>query len=184
MACLRKTGYDGRVHIWILRDFTSLVTCRMVWSYKHGILLRVVVQRKQLCLDGKKVKQKTFVMSSLTSRSKQRRQGLAAILWSVRWSQVTVTWIEHKQRWLLEGVEFRDIVSAFSCTNSFIAQKCPLVFKVTMSCDCHRVIPNNTASVVVVLVPMYGECWLAYLLTVYNCGIATFLLARGGEPRS
>ena len=48
-------------------------------------------------------------------------------------------------------------VSAFSCTNSFIAQKCSLVSDVTMSCECHMVIPNNIASIVVALVPMYGE---------------------------
>ena len=55
----------------------------------------------------------------------------------------------------------RDTVSAFSYTNSFIAQECSLVADVTMSCDCHMVNPNDIASIVVMLVPMYGENWLA-----------------------
>ena len=76
-------------------------------------------------------------------------------------SQAAVTWTKCEQRRLPEGFEFHDSVSAFSCTNSFIAQKCPLVSDVTMSCDCHMVIPNNIASIVVALVPMYGERWLA-----------------------
>ena len=73
----------------------------------------------------------------------------------------TVTRIEHDQRQLPEGVEFRDTMSAFSCTSSFIAQKCPLVSDFTMSFGCRMVIPNNIASIVVALVPMYGERWLA-----------------------
>ena len=59
------------------------------------------------------------------------------------------------------AILLRDTVSAFSCTNSFIAQKGFLVSDVTMSCDCHMVIPNDVASIVVALVPMYGERWLA-----------------------
>ena len=61
----------------------------------------------------------------------------------------------------MEGDEFRDTMSAFSCTSSSIAQKCPLVSDITVSFDSHVVIPNNIASIVVELVPMYGECWLA-----------------------
>ena len=74
-----------------------------------------------------------------------------------------VTWIEREQSLLPEGVEFHDTVSAFSCTSSFIAPKCQLVFDVTMSCNCHMVIPNNIASIVVALIwikSMYGERWL------------------------
>ena len=56
---------------------------------KRGKLLHVVVQRKQLCSDdrGRRVKSETkskernkkglFVMPLLTSRGKQRKQGLA-----------------------------------------------------------------------------------------------------------
>ena len=72
----------------------------------------------------------------------------------------------------------RDTVSAFSCTNSFIAQKWSLVSYVMMSCDCHMVIPNDIASIVVALVPMYGERWLAWLPTVYNREIPICLPAH------
>ena len=68
-----------------------------------------------------------------------------------------VTGTEREQRRLPESFEFRDAVSAFSCTSSFIAQKCRLVSDVTVLCDCHMVIPNNIASIVVVLVLMYGD---------------------------
>ena len=46
-------------------------------------------------------------------------------------------------------------MSAFPAQVLVIAQKCPLASDVTMSCDWHMVIPNNIASVVVALVPMY-----------------------------
>ena len=75
--------------------------------------------------------------------------------------RATVTRNEREQSRLPEGTELRDTASAFSWTSSFVAQKCPLVFDVTMSCDCHMAIPNNIASIVVALVPMYGERWLA-----------------------
>ena len=76
-------------------------------------------------------------------------------------SRATVTWTKREQKRLQEVFELCDAVSAFSCTSLFIAQKCPLVSDVTMSCDCHMVIPNNIASIVVVLVLMHGERWLA-----------------------
>ena len=50
-------------------------------------------------------------------------------------SQTTVTQIKREQRPLPEGVESRDTVSAFCRTSLFIAQKCPLVSDVTMSCE-------------------------------------------------
>ena len=34
---------------------------------------------------------------------------------------------------------------------------------ITVSCDNHIHIPSDMASVVAVLVPMYGDCWLAYM---------------------
>ena len=100
-------------------------------------------------------------------------------------SRATVTGIKREQRQLSKGVEFCSTTSAFSCTNSFIAQKCPLVFDITMSCDCHMVIPNDIARIVValILMYMYWERWLALLPTVYNLEIQIFLLARGEELR-
>ena len=43
---------------------------------------------------------------------------------------------------------------------------------ITVSCDSRMHIPNNIASIVVVLVPMYGERWLAQLSVVCNHEIA------------
>ena len=58
-------------------------------------------------------------------------------------SQITVTQIKREQRYLQEGYELHDTVSAFSCTSLFIAQKCLLVSYITMPRDCHMVISNN-----------------------------------------
>ena len=118
---------------------------------------------------GRRVKSETknvvcSVFAYFERQAKKARVSSSPLIRTVKatgLSRATVTRIEREQRQLPEGFEFRDTVSAFSCTSSFIAQKCPLVFDVTMSCDCHMVIPNDIASIVVALVPMYGERWLA-----------------------
>ena len=80
--------------------------------------------------------------------------------------------------------EFCDIVSVFSCTSSFIVRKCLFVSDVTMSCGCHTVVPNNIASIVVALVPMYGEYWLVYsyqLFTIAKFQYVSWLVERSEE---
>ena len=119
-------------------------------------------------------------MFSLTSRGKQKRQGLALIrtVKATGLSRATVMQIKREQRRLPEGIEFsspakrycrtrKRVITVTPCllspaqVRSCMAQKCPLVSDVTMSCDCHMVIPHDIASIVVALVSMYGELWLA-----------------------
>lgn len=64
------------------------------------------------------------------------------------------------------------------CAYDFSINIYCVIANVKMSCDIHVDIPCSTVSIVVVLVVLHGEGWLAWLPEVGNHHFSVSLLAR------